>query len=62
MGQAVGESAEEIDVPKTKPTRPQDLMATIFHALGIDRRIQFTDPAGRPTYMIEEGKLTEELV
>jgi hypothetical protein len=62
MGQVVGESAEKVDVPKTTPIRPQDLMATVFHVLGIDRRIQFTNQAGRPTYMIEDGKPIEELV
>lgn len=62
MGQVVGESAEKVDVPKTNPIRPQDLMATIFHVLGIDRRIQFTNQTGRPTYMIENGSPIEELV
>ncbi len=62
MGQVVGESAEKVDVPKTNPIRPQDLMATIFHVLGIDQRIQFTNQTGRPTYMIEEGSPIEELV
>jgi hypothetical protein len=62
MGQVVGESAEKVDVPKTKPIRPQDLMATVFDVLGIDRRIQFINPSGRPTYMIEDGRPIEELV
>ena len=62
MGQVVGESAEKVDVPKTTPIRPQDLMATIFQVMGIDRRIQFTNQAGRPTYMIEDGKPIAELV
>ncbi len=62
MGQVVGESAEKLDVPKTTPITPQDLMATIFHVLNIDRRIQFTNTSGRPTYMIENGKPIAELV
>lgn len=62
MGQVVGESAEKVDVPKTAPITPQDLMATIFDVLGIERRIQFTNQAGRPTYMVENGKPIEELV
>lgn len=62
MGQVVGESAAKIDVPKTTPIRPQDLMATIFHVLGIERRTQFVNQAGRPVYMIEDGKPIEELV
>jgi len=62
MGQVVGESAEKADVPKTTPITPQDLMATVFHVLDLDRRIQFTNQAGRPTYMIETGKPISELV
>ena len=62
MGQAVGESAAKVDVPKTTPIKPQDLMATIFEVLGIDRRAQFVNQSGRPTYMIEAGKPIEALV
>lgn len=62
MGQAVGESAPKVDVPASTPIRPQDLMATIFHVLGIDTGVQFVDQAGRPVYMIEQGKPIAELV
>jgi len=62
MGQVVGESAEKVDVPRTTPITPQDLMATIFHVLDFDRRVQFTNQSGRPTYMIENGRPIEELV
>ena len=62
MGQVVGESAEKADVPKTTPITPQDLMATVFQVLDLDHRIQFTNQAGRPTYMIETGKPIAELV
>ncbi len=62
MGQVIGESAEKVDVPKTTPITPQDLMATVFHVLDFDKRIQFTNQAGRPTYMIENGRPIEELI
>lgn len=62
MGQVVGESAAKVDVPKSTPIRPQDLMATVFDVLGVDRRVQFVDQAGRPVYMIENGKPIEALV
>ena len=62
MGQVIGESAEKVDVPKTTPITPQDLMATVFDVLGIDNRIQFVNQAGRPVYMIENGKPIEALV
>lgn len=62
MGQVVGESAEKVDVPKTTPIGPQDLMSTVFSVLGVDHRAQFVNQSGRPTYMIETGKPIEELV
>ena len=62
MGQVVGESAEKVDVPKTTPITPQDLMATVFHVLDFDKRIQFTNQSGRPTYLIENGRPIEELI
>ncbi len=62
MGQVIGESAEKVDVPKTTPITPQDLLATVFKVMEMDQRIQFTNQAGRPTYLIEHGKPIEELV
>ena len=62
MGQVVGDSAAKVDVPRTTPITPQDLMATIFHVLGIDSQVQFMSPAGRPTYMLEKGRPITELV
>jgi hypothetical protein len=62
MGQVVGESAPKGDMPKTKPIRPQDLMATVFHVLGVDPHTQFVNQAGRPVYMLEDGAPIPELV
>lgn len=62
MGQVIGESAEKVDVPKTTPITPQDLLATVLQVMGIDRRIQFTNQSGRPTYMVEHGRPIEALV
>jgi hypothetical protein len=62
MGQVIGESSRKIEVPATTPIRPQDVMATILHMYGIDYRIQFLNNAGRPTYMIEDGKPIPELI
>lgn len=62
MGMTVGESASKVDVPKSTPITPQDLMATVFHVLDIEPRVQFIDQAGRPVYMVEDGRVIEELV
>jgi hypothetical protein len=62
MGQVIGESSAKAEVPKSKPITPQDMMATIFQVLGIPRDLQYKDPAGRPTYMVEHGTPIAELV
>jgi Protein of unknown function (DUF1501) len=62
MGQVVGESSAKAEVPKSQPIGPQDLMATLFHVLGIDPGVSFRDPAGRPTPMLTSGRPIEELV
>ena len=62
MGQVIGESSANAEIPKTAPIGPQDLMATVFSVLGLDPQLQFTNFAGRPTYLLEDGKVIRELV
>ena len=61
MGQTVGESDGKVYRPKTNPISPQDLMATVFHVLGIDQKLQLVNQSGRPVYMIEDGEPIQEL-
>jgi len=62
MGQVVGESTAKAETPKTTPITPQDLMATVFHVLGIPQDLHYKDPSGRPTPMVDGGKPIAELV
>jgi uncharacterized protein (DUF1501 family) len=62
MGQTVGESSSKVERPNSTPITPIDLKATVLHALGLPRDLQFTSPLGRPTYMIEGGRAIRELV
>jgi hypothetical protein len=63
MGQVVGESSAKAEVPKSRTIYPKDLMATIFHVLGIDPELQFKDQSGRPQYLVPEGaKVIAELI
>ena len=62
MGQVVGESNSKAEVPKSTPIGPQDLMATVFHVLGIPQELQYRDPSGRPVSMVTGGKPIAELV
>jgi hypothetical protein len=62
MGQVVGESTAKAETPKTRPIGPQDLMATIFHVLGMPQDLHYTSPTGRPTPMLNGGRPIAELV
>jgi hypothetical protein len=55
MGQAIGDSSARAEVPRTTPIQPKDLMATIFHVLGINPQTQYQDQSGRPQYLLPEG-------
>jgi uncharacterized protein (DUF1501 family) len=61
MGQVVGESNSRAEVPKSTPISPQDLMATVFHVLGMPQGLHYNDPTGRPTPMINSGRVIREL-
>jgi hypothetical protein len=62
MGQVIGESNAKAEIPKTTPITPQDLMATVFHVLGLPQDLHYKDMSGRPTPMIDGGKPIAELV
>ena len=62
MGQVVGESSAKAEVPKSRPISPQDLMATVFHVLGVPTDVHYSDPTGRPTPMVNGGRVIPELV
>src|SRR5262249_8048027 len=53
MGQVIGESNSKAETPKSTPITPSDLMATVFRVLGLPQDLQYRDPSGRPTSMID---------
>jgi hypothetical protein len=62
MGQVVGESNSKAEMPRTRPITPQDLMATVFHVLGMPPDLHYNDPSGRPTPMVNGGRPIAELL
>lgn len=63
MGQIIGASDSRAAFPRARPITPQDLMATCFHVLGIDQRLQYAHPTGRPISMIyADGQPIAELL
>ena len=61
-GQVIGSSDKNGGYPVSRPLRPQDLAATIFHLMGIDPNGDFLDPFGRPRPLTNGGTPIRELV
>jgi hypothetical protein len=62
MGQVVGASDSKGEGPKVRAVGPQDVLATIYHVLGIDHGHVFYDGGGRPIPILGEGRPIEELI
>jgi uncharacterized protein (DUF1501 family) len=54
-GQVHGSSDRNAAYPSSAPVGPGDILATIYHALGIDHRTHVTDQQGRP-FVIGTGE------
>ncbi len=62
MGQIVGESSARAERPRNRRVSPQDLMATVFHVLGMPADLEYHDQTGRPRPLIDAGRPIQELV
>jgi hypothetical protein len=62
MGQVIGESTAKAEAPKSTPITPQNLMATVFHVLGLPQDLHYKDQSGRPTPMTDGSKPIAELI
>jgi hypothetical protein len=60
-GRVVGSSDDKGAYPKDNPKAPQDVLATLYHHLGVDTRAEYFDAAGRPHPVLPFGKRIEEL-
>jgi hypothetical protein len=61
-GQVIGETDSRGERPRTRPLGPQNVLGTVYHALGIDPRQQLTDFTGRPRQLLDDGDPIRELV
>jgi hypothetical protein len=59
-GQVYGASDAHAAYPKSHPERPEDILATMYHALGIPPESEIPDPTGRP-HRVSDGKPILEL-
>ena len=61
-GQIVGSTNDKGERPATRPLSPKDVLATIYHAMGIDTQRTFNTGSGRPVPVLPEGKPIAELI
>jgi hypothetical protein len=61
-GQVVGSTDRLGTRPHTRPLKPSNIHATIYHVLGLEPHLQLLDPTGRPVNVLEDPTPIQELV
>lgn len=61
-GRVVGRSDKIAGDPVERPLSPKDVLATIYHLLGIDPATPLTDRQGRPVALSSEGEVITEML
>ncbi|MCY2963268.1 MAG: DUF1501 domain-containing protein [Planctomycetota bacterium] len=61
-GVILGESDALAEYPKARPISHQDVLATVYHQLGIDYRRTYFNEAQRPVEILNYGKHIAEIV
>lgn len=54
-GRVVGESDDIGGAPKSRPTTPAEVTATVYHGLGIDLETELPGPQSRPIRVVDHG-------
>jgi uncharacterized protein (DUF1501 family) len=62
MGQAIGLTTSRGELPKDRRYTAPQVLATIYHAMGIDASMTFPNGSGRPMYVLDDRSLVSELV
>lgn len=61
MGQVVGSTNDKGERPQDRPLSYQDLLATLYHSMGVDPSHTFLNHAGRPVPILSSGEPITEL-
>jgi hypothetical protein len=62
MGEVVGATNAQAEVVVDSPVRPQDIAATIYHALGIPLNTWYRSQDGRPIELVPTGRPVRQLI
>jgi hypothetical protein len=61
-GQVVGATDRIAGFPREQPVSPKDLLATIYHLLGVDPQLHLADREGRPVALVPDGKVLSGVI
>jgi Protein of unknown function (DUF1501) len=61
-GRVVGRSDKIASDPVERRVSPKDILATIYHLMGIERSTMLTDRQGRPMPLLSEGEVIAEVI
>ena len=61
-GQVIGATNAKGEHPVERPLTPADLLATVYHFLGIDPHQTFNDHTGRPVPLLDHGAPIAEII
>jgi len=62
MGRVVGCTDGRAARPRTRPYGPQNVLATLYHVLGINPSETLADHSGRPVHLLDDGEPIAELI
>ena len=58
----MGSTNDKGERPATRPVTPKNILATIYHAMGIDTERTFNSVGGRPVPVLPDGEAITELI
>ncbi|HEV3002827.1 MAG TPA: DUF1501 domain-containing protein, partial [Pirellulales bacterium] len=61
-GQVIGQTDSRGERPVSRAYGAQNVIGTVYHALGIDYRQKLNDFAGRPMQLLDDGEPIGELL
>jgi hypothetical protein len=62
MGQAIGDTGPRAERLSSTPFTPQNVLATLYHQMGIDPTMTFPDFRGRPMSLLDDPRPIDELI
>ena len=58
-GQVIGATNRLGEFATARPVHPAEVVATVYHTLGINPATTIQDPTGRPQYLVDHGAIRE---